>query len=591
MRASVLCSLVAVAATAPAAHAATLDGPRHGPVDFGDRVAYRVTGDGCESVRVRARVTFGADGSAAKGSLSRPRRDPVAGGCSGAAEIPPFTMVRDAGWQAGDPLAIELRSRAGTLPLRYARIEVDHGEPVAGSPEVVAAGDQDTRGNDNSMAMNTGDVVALGRANARKVDSIAFRFCVAGAPNPVLPGAAVIVPERVEPSVVVSIRQDGPDGAPLLEPVDLSHTLQNLSRLATLGFDGCYRLVPVPVTGRAMEDAPELFLRVEDAPPGAFAINSLDLAGTGAKLPSRFPPDPSRMETIFDGSSFDGFTQTGCSLRDGAVTNDRTDDDTEFRDCAMTYERPVQNVVVRLELRRENFFDNGGIYLGEQEIQLRSAGEYLPGGYFGQFAARWQKLGSFPDWSAMEIVQLGARHVVTIDGRTVTDVMAESGAPEPYKLAFVTQPQWSYRSGADTGFGNEGDPDVVTPSEWGAFWFRNIRLLECASEDDPACGRIADARRGQVPVPEGAPAPVPEPREHCVRKVRFRLPGKARRIRVRIDGKRHRGFAVRRRGGHTRVVVTFRHLDRKTRVRVAARVGKRVVRRARVVRPRCGGSA
>ena len=508
LRTAFLSALLVLAAWPAAVPAATLEGTRHGPVDFGDRVAYRVDGQGCAKVRVRARVTFG-EGTVVKGPRSRPARDAVNGGCSGAARIPGFVKLRDAGYDAGEPVAIRLGSKAGRLPLRYARIEVDQAKPVAGSPDVVAAGDQDTRGEDNALAMDAGDVVALGRADVRKVDSVAFRFCVAGVPNPVLPGAEVVVPERVEPSVVVSIRQDGPNGAPLVRPVDLSHTLQNFSRFATLGFGGCYRLLPVPVTGRAMEDAPELFLRVEDAPPGAFTINSLDLAGTGAKLPSRFPRDPAGMRTIFDGTSFDGFTQSNCALRDGAVTNARTNDDSQFTDCSMTYEKPVSNVVVRLELRRENFYDNGGVYLGEQEIQLRSAGEYLPGGYFGQFAARWQKLTSFPEWSTMEIVQLGARHVVTINGRTVTDVMREGGAPEPYDLTFVTQPQWSYRSGVDTGFGNEGEPDVVTPSEWGAFWFRNIRLLECTSEDDPACRRLADARRGQVPVPADAPPALP----------------------------------------------------------------------------------
>jgi hypothetical protein len=431
------------------------------------------------------------------------------------------------------------------------------------------------------MAMDTGDVVALGRVNVRRLDSMAFRFCVTGVPNPVLPGAGVVVPERVEPSVVVSLRQDGPDGAPLLK-VDLSHTLQNLSRLATLGFGGCYRLVPVPITGRAMEDAPELFLRVEDAPQGAFTINSIDASGSGAKQPARFPADPPAMRTIFDGRSFDGMRQTGCALRDGAVTNARTDDETQFSDCQMTYERPVRNVVVRLEVRRENFFDNGAVYLGpDQEIQLRSAGEYLPGGFFGQFAARWQKLGSFPDWSTMEIIQLGARHVVTINGRTVTDVMSAKGPPEPYELGFHTQPQWSYRAGVDSGFGNEGDPDAVTPSDWGAFWFRNIRILECSSADDLTCRRLADARRGQVPVPDGAPAAAaPEP---CPRTVAFDLPAAARKVRVTVDGKTH-AAKVRRRSRATRVTVSLADVRGKARVRVSALAGSRAVRRAKTVR-------
>jgi hypothetical protein len=548
-------------------------------VDFGDRVAYRVAGDDCAAARVRARVTV--SGRTVSGPASRPLSDAVGGDCSGAASVPPFTAVRDAGWQPGDRTEIELVSNAGSLPLRYARIEVDQGEPAAGSPEVVAAGDQDTRGNDNALAMDTGDVVGLGRLNVRKLDSMAFRFCVAGVPNPVLPGAGVVVPERVEPSVVVSLRQDAPNGAPLLK-VDLSHTLQNLSRLATLGFGGCYRLVPVPITGRAMEDAPELFLRVEDAPPGAFTINSIDAGGSGAKQPARFPADPRGMRTIFDGRSFDGMRQTGCALRDGAVTNARTDDETEFSDCQMTYEKPVRNVVVRLELRRENFFDNGAVYLGpDQEIQLRSAGEYLPGGFFGQFAARWQKLGSFPDWSTLEIVQLGARHVVTVNGRTVTDVMSNAGAPEPYELGFHTQPQWSYRAGVDQGFGNEGDPDVVTPSDWGAFWFRNIRILECASEEDLTCRRLADARRGQVPVPDGAPPPAPP--EPCPRTVAFELPAGARKVRVTVGGRAHPA-KVRRRSRGSRVVVSLPDVRGTAKVRVSARAGSRAVRRAKTVR-------
>jgi hypothetical protein len=571
-----LVAVLVVALPAPAS-AAEIGGMRHGPVDLGDRVPYRVSGDGCEDQRVRARVRLRS--GAIAGALSRPRPDAEDGGCSGVAQVPSFDEVHDAGWRAGDPLEIELRSTAGTLPLRYARIEVDRARPVAGSPDVVAAGDQDTRANDNALAMDAGDVVALGRADVRKVDSVAFRFCVAGVPNPVMPGAETVVPERAEPSVVVSLRQDGPDGAALLR-VDLSHTLQNMSRFATLGFGGCYRLLPVPVTGRAMEDAPELFLRVEDAPPGAFTLNSIDLAGTGAKRPTRFPEDPPGTRTLFDGRSFGELKQTGCSLRDGAATNARTADETEYRDCALRYEKPVRNVVIRLELRRENFYDNGAVMLGdEQEIQLRSAGEFLPGGYFGHFAARWQKLTSWPEWSAMEIVQVGARHVVTVNGRTVTDVMRPEGAPEPYHLSFLTQPQWSYRSGADTGFGNEGDPDVVTPSEWGAFWFRNIRLYECASDKDPVCLRLADERRGQVPVPDGAP-----PEATCPRTVRFRLPAGARRVRATADGERRRA-RVRRRDGRTLVTVALADVERATRVVVTARAGGEALRRERTARP------
>jgi hypothetical protein len=578
LRTLLLAALMLLAAVPATASAAKLEAPAHGPVDFGDRVAYRVSGADCLRARVRARVETG--GKTLTGPESRPLRDAVDGDCSGVAELPGFTALREAGWQPGDRVTIALASNAGSVPLRYARIDVDHGKPAAGSPEVVAANDQDTRGNDNALAMDAGDVVGLGRVNVRKLDSLAFRFCVAGTPNPVAPGAGVVVPERVEPSVVVSIRQDSPDGAPLLRPVDLSHTLQNTSRLATLGFGGCYRLVPVPITGRAMEDAPELFLRVEEAQPGTFTINSVDAAGTGAKQPTRSPADPPGMRTIFDGRSFDGFKQTNCALRDGAVTNQRTADDTQFTDCQMRYQRPLRNVVIRLDLRRENFYDNGGVYLGDQEIQLRSVGEYLPGGFFGQFAARWQKLTSWPDWSTMQIVQLGARHVVQINGRTVTDVVSANGPPEPYELSFHTQPQWSYRAGTDTGFGGEGDPDVVTPSDWGAFWFRNIRVLECSSDQDLTCRRLADSQRGQVPVPANAPPPAPPA---CPRSASFSLPAGARKVRVTVNGKRH---PAKVKGGRksTRVRVSVADVQGKTRVLLTARAGKRTLKRALTLR-------
>jgi hypothetical protein len=573
LRLAAACALLLLAALPAAGRAATLEAPAHGPVDFGDRVAYRVSGPDCLGARVRARVETG--GRTLTGPESRPLPDAVAGDCSGVAEVPPFIALRDAGWSPGDRVEIALASNLGAVPLRYARIEVDQGRPAGGSPEVVAAGDQDTRGNDDAMAMDAGDVVGLGRLNVRKLDSLAFRFCVAGTPNPVLPGAGVVVPERIEPSVVVSVRQDRPDGPPLLRPVDLSHTLQNLSRLATLGFGGCYRLVPVPITGRAMEDAPELFLRVEDAPPGAFTINSIDAGGTGAKVPTRSPADPPGMRTIFDGTSFHGFDQTNCALRDGAATNERKSDDTQFTDCVMRYRRPLRNVVIRLDLRRENFYDNGGVYLGDQEIQLRSVGEYLPGGFFGQFAARWQKLTSWPDWSTMQIVQLGARHVVSVNGRSVTDVISANGPPEPYELSFHTQPQWSYRAGADTGFGSEGDPDVVTPSDWGAFWFRNIRVLECSSEQDLTCRRLADAQRGQVPVPEGAPPAAPPA---CPRSTTFTLPPGARKIRVRVGGRRHPA-RVRRGRRATKVRVALADVQGAVRGRRSARAGKRALPR------------
>jgi hypothetical protein len=159
--------------------------------------------------------------------------------------------------------------------------------------------------------------------------------------------------------------------------------------------------------------------------------------------------------------------------------------------------------------------------------------------------------------------------------------MSNAGPPEPYEIGFHTQPQWSYRTGVEQGFGNEGNPDVVTPSDWGAFWFRNIRVLECSSPGDLTCRRLADARRGQVPVPDGAPPPAPP--EPCARTVAFDLPAGVRKVRATVAGKAHPA-KVRRRSGAIRVTVSLPDVRGKTKVVVTAAARAKAVRRAKNVK-------
>lgn len=497
--------LLALLLAAPA-QAATLTSFEHGAVDLGDRVAYRVHGKGCEKVMVAVRVVAGPDDRIVSGRRTTPRRS-RGGGCRGIAAVPGFDATRATGWEQGDRLDVALVSKAGTVALRYARMEADRGEPAAGTPEIVPAGDEDTIERDRAVALDPGDAMSLGRVNLRRSEALAVRLCIDGADTSSAPPnlGPFLTPQRVEPTTFLSVRQGSAEGPALVGPVDVASDLQELSRLSTLGFPGCYRLVVLPFTGRLQESAPELFLRMEDGREGTLKVNSVDVAGTGAKVPVA-PPKPLKgMETIFDGSSFEGWDAVRCMLRDGAAVNERTTSETTIDGCSMTWREPLQNVVLRFRMRREHIYDNAGIYLDAQEIQLRSVGEYLPGGYFGQFAARWEKLNRFPRWDEIEVVQLGARHVVTVNGRTVTDVVRTDGAPEPYRLQLVAQPQWSYRFGAGAAFGNEGDPGVTDPSELGAFWFKNVRVKRCDGEDDPVCRAAAEARRGQVPVPEGAP--------------------------------------------------------------------------------------
>ena len=555
-RTAALAVLCLAAVAAPPAGAAKLASTVHGAVDIGDPVRYTMKGKRCERVKVRARLTTAS--TRIKGPVSRPLHA-ARGGCVGIARLPEFFALRATGWEQGDPLEIALVSRAGRVPLRFARMEVDLGTPAAGTPEIVPAEDQDTGERDMAVAMDPGDAMALGPVNLRRADALAVRLCLPGEDIPTS-GAPFATTQRSERPHFISIRQDGPDGPPLIGPIDVASDPQELSRLSTLGFGGCYRLVVLPFTRRLQEDAPELFLRSEDGDEGALRVNSVDVTGTGAKQPPGPARGRRRTETIFDGTSFDGWSHENCVLRDGSAVNARTADDNDISGCSMTWQRPLRDVVIRIRLRRENIYDNAGVYLGDQEIQMRSMGEYLPGGYFGHFAARWQKLNVFPDWSEMEIVQLGARHVVTVNGRTVTDVMREGGPPEEYKLNLIAQPEWSYRFGVDGGFGSEGFPDTTRPNELGAFWFREVRIIRCAGPEDPLCRALADARRGQVPVPEGAPPAIDCGPRRVVVKLpraglkRLRARANGRRVTVRRKGRRRAGVVLPRRIGGRHVV-------------------------------------
>jgi hypothetical protein len=480
--------LLAGANTLPASAASiSLSAPAYGVVDFGDGVSFTVSGPSCRSVATHVRLR--AAGAEVSGHVVR--------GCEGAARVPTFEQVRALGWQQGDPISVALVAGDKQVELRYQRVEVDRATPAAGAPKITAGTDPDTGPHDLIMAMATGDAVDLGRVNVEQIDSIALRMCFVRTPGLPLP-----VTNEMDVPARISLHQDAPDGPALVHEIDASFNPTTLNRLQTWGFGGsCWRLGTFPITGRAIESAPRLFLKVDLAAPDTFWVNSIDFNGTGARsaaAPNWATPDPAGMQTIFDGTSFDGWSQTGCALRDGAVTNATTSDRTAFDGCTLTHAAAGTNRVIRLEVRRENFYDNGGIMV-PSEIQLRSAGEFLPGGYFLEYAARWQKLNTWPAWSQVEIVQLGDRYVVRVNGRTVTDHVAVSGAPRAHQLQIVTQPIFSYRSAAGNGFGNEAQPDLTTPDEWGGFWFRNIRVYDCASTVDPVCTAIAAVNDGQAP--------------------------------------------------------------------------------------------
>jgi hypothetical protein len=241
-----------------------------------------------------------------------------------------------------------------------------------------------------------------------------------------------------------------------------------------------------------------LFLAVTAAPE-AILINAIDFNGTGAKVVDTPAVDPAGSQQIFNGTSFNNWDASGCALTDHAV---RTRN--HATGCTMTYTKSkLHNIKLRLEYRQQDFAANGGIFLGS-EIQMREPGEWLTGGYLGdQFTpalvgwavdtpvtgspAQRIKTNSYPDWSQIEIVQLGARYRVTINGRRVTDFVTPSGDPAPYDLQLVTQPEFSFEYGLSGRFDAPYPPVVTTPRSWGNVWYKNVRLYQCKSLTDPTC--------------------------------------------------------------------------------------------------------
>jgi hypothetical protein len=398
-------------------------------------------------------------------------------------QIPGEKQVRAAGWAQGDAVDINVISLHSSVPLRYSRVEVDKGAGNGGSPQVVKSDDPRAGPRDHAMSMSTGDVVNIGRVDLTKVYSVSFRVCLR-APKPHVP-------------TEITLRADSRKGPAIVGPIDVADDLLNDWKSID-GWPDCWQLQPWPITGQVPGRAPRLFLAVTAAAE-PILINSIDFNGTGAKVVDTPGTDTAGTQRIFDGTSFKNWDASGCALADHAA---RTDD--HVSGCSMTYNKSkLHNIKLRLEYRLQDFAANGGIYLGS-EIQMREPGEWLTGGYLGDqftpaligwavdppvtgYPAHRIKTNSYPDWSQIEIVQLGARYRVTINGRLVTDFVTPSGDPAPYDLKLVTQPEFSFHYGLSGRFDSPYPPVVVTPSSWGNVWYKNVRLYTCKSLTDPAC--------------------------------------------------------------------------------------------------------
>ena len=471
----------------------------YGVVDFGDRVPYRLAGPGCLEDAVRVVVTAGVQHKVVRGSVSAPRSDPYTDdGCGGVVTVPTEAQVQGAGWRQGDPIDIAVVAGSSRVPLRYVRVEVDQGKAAAGQPTVVPAADPRSPATDKAMLMSPGDAVDLGRVDLTHINAVSVRACLTGG-----------VPVKATP-IVFTLHEDSPTGPAIVGPRDIASDMFVGPWNDSNGWVGCYFLAPSEITGTVAERAPHLFASI-DAASSPVLVNFIDFDGTGVKQPEAPPRDPRGTQTLFDGSSFKGWTQSGCALRDGAVRTASYP-----TGCTMTYtKRKLHNVLIRLSFRFENFNDNGGIMVGGTEIQMRQAGEWLVGGYYGptrgqsvvpspesgcnfNFEVMWtytacgypanmDNVNVFPAWNQMEIIQLGGHYVVRVNGRTVTDTYAAGGDPGAYQLQLLTQPEFAFRYDVGGSFQQPWPPNVEQPDSWGNVWYDNVHVYNCRSTTDRVC--------------------------------------------------------------------------------------------------------
>src|SRR5436305_3953156 len=267
----------------------------NGPVDFGDRVAYRLEGPSCDGDSARVVVRAGPGGQEVLGAQSTARPDPLAtsAACAGVVVVPFEATVRRAtGWDQGDPIAISLVSGSSEVSLRYARVEVGLGKAVAGSPTFVIPKPADPRGGQREKAvqMNSGDAVDIGHVDLTRIYSVSLRVCI--------PSGKPHAPTEF------SLRTGGASGPRLVGPVDIADDYLNDWKSID-GWPNCWQLLPWPITGEAPARAPELYVTV-DAAPEPVLLSWIDFNGTGAKLPDAPPPDPTTALRIFDGTTFTG---------------------------------------------------------------------------------------------------------------------------------------------------------------------------------------------------------------------------------------------------------------------------------------------
>jgi hypothetical protein len=444
-----------VAGAAPAADVSFRGPSAYGVVHLGDRVeadlAGRCTG---ATARVRAVIPGGViDG-------------PVGRGCHPVVTVPTAAALARRGFREGQPLSLSVVAGHAAQPLTYAR-----REPVvvaAGSPTVVKHV-SDPDGGVDGLAMSTGDVIDLGRAELTGLQSIGVRNLSSGTGQ-------------------WELRVSSPTG-----PAIASGQLGSAGSLASSGSKGWYHSVGelqlrpgeavigdtnlfgdiTPDTG----PAPHLFLAMlAVAAPEPVVVNWVDLNGSGVALPHRFASERG-FDVLFDGSSFDGWRHIGPGrfvLRDGAM---RAEHDPQDRGWAWLWWSRAQysDFVLRLRFKVEDYEDNGGVLLRHvdpmgdpnratdsgDEVQIQDGFENHTGGWAHEADATRLATGVVGQWNDLEIVAVGRSYVVRINGIEVSRYLSKKAL-----RGFVAV-----------------ENEQLAGTEGGHVWYDDVRVHRCSAGD------------------------------------------------------------------------------------------------------------
>ncbi len=401
----------------------------YGVVHLGQQVQVKLSG-GCR--KVNSRVFARVNGVSVAGRKVR--------GCSPLLTVPTVAMVTKHGYRPGQQVSFVLASGRTTRPL------VDWRQQPSGLATVT-----DPFESLNGVALAAGDVLDLGRADLRGIQSLTVRNLASGL-------------------AMWEIRSGSATG-----PVVTRGTMGSLGTFSSAGADGWYH--SVGDIERRPAGAARLYLALTF---GSATVNFVDYNGYGAGEPHRFASDAG-FATLFDGSTFDGWTHQGPGrfvLKDGAM---RAEHELQDRGWAWQWYTREQfsDFVLHLRFKLENFEDNGGILLRHvdptgdtqkmtdsgDEIQIQEGFENHTGGIAHEADAFRLTTGMVGQWNTLEVVAVGPRYVVRING---VETQRFTTAKELKGYIAVENEQ-------------------LVGTKGGHLWYDDVRVHRCTGAADPLC--------------------------------------------------------------------------------------------------------